>query len=281
MGGHQPGTDERSHGKPERRRQADARPAPSRSGLPELARHWPGLVLAALGGLRSRRRSSELTGGEPATGAGLRRTARAQQALLVDMLGRAEGATVDEIVAATGWQPHTVRGAFAGALKKRLGLTIESEKVEGRGRVYRAGAEVWRGRCRTHGRATLAMTKPSRDVAGGLPPHDTRAGSSGVWSCRSDPSLRTRSASTGALRVLPPGAGRGRGAGLASRQRGRGDRPRARGPECGSAAGSAAARLAGATARRAQPRASVHVDVDARYDVAAEWARRRGQMIVR
>ena len=49
------------------------------------------------------------------------------------------GATIAEIVAATGWQPHTVRGAFAGALKKRLGLTVESEKVEGRGRVYRTG----------------------------------------------------------------------------------------------------------------------------------------------
>ena len=60
-----------------------------------------------------------------------------KQALLVGMLGRDEGATIAEIVAATGWQPHTVRGAFAGALKKRLGLTIESEKVEGRGRVYR------------------------------------------------------------------------------------------------------------------------------------------------
>ena len=60
-----------------------------------------------------------------------------KQALLVGMLGRAEGATIAEIVAATGWQPHTVRGAFAGALKKRLGLTIASEKVEGRGRVYR------------------------------------------------------------------------------------------------------------------------------------------------
>ena len=60
-----------------------------------------------------------------------------KQALLVGMLDRAEGATIDEIVAATGWQPHTVRGAFAGALKKRLGLTIASEKVEERGRVYR------------------------------------------------------------------------------------------------------------------------------------------------
>ena len=53
------------------------------------------------------------------------------------MLQRPEGATIAEIVEATGWQPHTVRGALAGALKKRLALTIASEKVDGRGRVYR------------------------------------------------------------------------------------------------------------------------------------------------
>ena len=39
-------------------------------------------------------------------------------------------------MAATGWQSHTVRGALAGALEKKLGLTIASEKVGGRGRVY-------------------------------------------------------------------------------------------------------------------------------------------------
>ena len=60
-----------------------------------------------------------------------------KQAALVAMLKRVEGATIAEVVAATGWQPHTVRGALAGALKKRLGLTIGSEKVEGRGRIYR------------------------------------------------------------------------------------------------------------------------------------------------
>ena len=38
-----------------------------------------------------------------------------------------------------GWQPHTVRGAFAGALKTRLGLTVTSERVEGKERVYRLG----------------------------------------------------------------------------------------------------------------------------------------------
>ena len=60
-----------------------------------------------------------------------------KQAALVEMLRRPEGATIAEIVAATGWQPHTVRGVFAGALKKRLGLAVTSEKVEGGERVYR------------------------------------------------------------------------------------------------------------------------------------------------
>lgn len=52
------------------------------------------------------------------------------------MLRAEGGATIDEIVEATGWKPHTIRGAMSGALKKKLGLTITSEKVEGRGRVY-------------------------------------------------------------------------------------------------------------------------------------------------
>jgi hypothetical protein len=60
-----------------------------------------------------------------------------KQAQLVGMLKSPRGATIGEIVEATGWQPHTVRGALAGALKKRLGLMIASEKIEGRGRVYR------------------------------------------------------------------------------------------------------------------------------------------------
>ena len=66
------------------------------------------------------------------------RKARAdsKQARLIEMLKRKEGASIDEIVKAFGWQPHTVRGAIAGALKKKLGLDVTSEKVEGRGRVY-------------------------------------------------------------------------------------------------------------------------------------------------
>ncbi len=60
-----------------------------------------------------------------------------KQALLIDLLTRKKGATIEEIVEATGWQPHSVRGAISGALKKKLGLAVTSEKVGGRGRVYR------------------------------------------------------------------------------------------------------------------------------------------------
>jgi len=59
-----------------------------------------------------------------------------KQEALIEMLRAEGGATIDEIVEATGWQAHTVRGAMSGALKKKLGLTITSEKVDGRGRVY-------------------------------------------------------------------------------------------------------------------------------------------------
>ncbi len=60
-----------------------------------------------------------------------------KQALLIDLLKRKKGATIEEIVEATGWQPHSVRGAISGALKKKLGLAVTSEKVRARGRVYR------------------------------------------------------------------------------------------------------------------------------------------------
>jgi len=59
-----------------------------------------------------------------------------KQAMLIEMLRAEGGATIDEIVDALRWRPHTVRGAMAGALKKRLGLVIISEKIEGRGRAY-------------------------------------------------------------------------------------------------------------------------------------------------
>ena len=75
--------------------------------------------------------------GQPASAPELarRRTGTKQEALIA-MLRAPEGATIDEIAAALDWQPHTARGAISGALKKKLGLEVISEKVEGRGRVY-------------------------------------------------------------------------------------------------------------------------------------------------
>ena len=63
-----------------------------------------------------------------------------KQAKLIAMLRAPGGATIEEIMAATGWQSHTVRGTMAGALKKKLGLDVNSEKVDGRGRIYRLPA---------------------------------------------------------------------------------------------------------------------------------------------
>ena len=63
-----------------------------------------------------------------------------KQATLIAMLRAPGGATIAEIMTATGWQSHTVRGAMSGALKKKLGLEVTSEKVEDRGRVYKLPA---------------------------------------------------------------------------------------------------------------------------------------------
>lgn len=60
-----------------------------------------------------------------------------KQAVLIDLLKRPEGATLSQMTEATKWQVHTVRGAMAGALKKKLGLEITSEKQTGTDRVYR------------------------------------------------------------------------------------------------------------------------------------------------
>lgn len=62
-------------------------------------------------------------------------------AILVELLSRDDGATVEAMVAATGWQAHTVRGVMSGSLVKKFGLRIESEKVERRARLYRMAEE--------------------------------------------------------------------------------------------------------------------------------------------
>ena len=60
-----------------------------------------------------------------------------KQATVIQMLQHPDGTTIRQIMESTGWQAHTVRGTFAGALKKKLGLTVVSAKNGTGEKVYR------------------------------------------------------------------------------------------------------------------------------------------------
>lgn len=63
--------------------------------------------------------------------------AKTKLSQLEAMLRRKEGATIAQIATTLDWQPHSVRGAISGSLKKKQGLTIDSERTEDGRHVYR------------------------------------------------------------------------------------------------------------------------------------------------
>lgn len=79
----------------------------------------------------------------PSSGPSQRAT---KQNACLRLLARPDGATIEDLQSATGWQSHSVRGFLAGAVKKKLGFTLLSSKAEGDVRRYRVVDAGARGR---------------------------------------------------------------------------------------------------------------------------------------
>ena len=97
---------------------------------------------------------------------------RGKLGVLVSLLRRPGGADISDMMTATGWQEHSIRGAIAGALKKQRGLNITSEKTDGP-RLYRIVAPASEPPEATPNAAAATETKaassskPRRSKTGG------------------------------------------------------------------------------------------------------------------
>ena len=102
--------------------QADEAPAPTTEAA-NAATPAKGKAKPKVAKVKAAKRVTTAPAGKSTPRAGTK------QALMIEMLERPEGATVEQIAAVTGWQHHTIRGAISGALKKKLGLTVEAIRI--------------------------------------------------------------------------------------------------------------------------------------------------------
>lgn len=76
------------------------------------------------------------TPADPATPKPISIRTGTKQATIIALLQRPEGASINEIVEATGWAQHSARGMISGGLKKKLGFDVATTSDEQRGRIY-------------------------------------------------------------------------------------------------------------------------------------------------
>lgn len=97
----------------------------------------PDVILAVLRAAVERAESRRRSRAARPAGQLRRPRENSKEAQLIGMLRRPEGATIAQMMTQMAWMAHTVQGVLAGALKKRRGLNVISDKPQGGERVYR------------------------------------------------------------------------------------------------------------------------------------------------
>lgn len=125
----------RKPGTKARKSRVAAKTGASRS---DAGKQNPASAPSARGGKRAGQRRTKSRQASSAKVASPRASTRdSKQSRLIAMLRAASGATIAQMIALTGWQAHTIRGAISGALRKKLGLNVVSERPNDSERRYR------------------------------------------------------------------------------------------------------------------------------------------------